>query len=194
MKWGERWRQFQLLKASAFHQMWDGSNFCSFQTPKVIDLKPSRPPWSHERGSLPDWKSSLSKWIIDSRQSKDQNDGGTIREAESSAVIKLHICTMVDPFVLSNLRSNDLTSLASTWKYLYQNSNPSLFPFCSPIFWWNLMNHHKLGPDFAWAQQPPHLHQRQLLCRMVAGSQGTSRPYSAFLRWKNSNRISTSCL
>ena len=27
------------------------------KTPKVIDLKPSRPPWSHERGSLPVWKS-----------------------------------------------------------------------------------------------------------------------------------------
>lgn len=41
-------------------------------------------------------------------RSQVQNYGGTIREAESSAVIELHICTMVDPFVLSNLRSNDL--------------------------------------------------------------------------------------
>lgn len=138
---------------------------------------------------------TLSKWIIEGSQGHHQRSW----EQCGYRAAHLHHGWSICP--LKSLRSNDLfnealLALWTTWKYLYQNSNPSLLPFCSPIFWWNLTNQHKLGPDFAWAQQPPHLHQRQLLCRMVAGSQGTSRPYSAFLRWKNilSTRVSMSCL
>lgn len=129
---------------------------------------------------------TLSKWIVDSRQSQGHHQ----RSWEQCGYRAAHLHHGWSICPLKSLRSNDLfnealLALGTTWKYLYQNSNPSLLPFCSPIFWWNLTNQHKLGPDFAWAQQPPHLHQRHLLCRMVAGSQGTSRPYSAFLRWKN---------
>ncbi len=64
-------------------------------------------------------------------RSQVQNDGGTIREAESSAVIELHICTMVDPFVLSNLSEVMifLMNLYWPWKYLV----PEFNSFTSPI-------------------------------------------------------------
>lgn len=103
MKWGDFDGED---KASAFKAMQHFTK-CGIVQPEENhedakshrSFQPSRPPWSHERGSLPVWKSKhyRNESLIAGSHKV------TIREAESSAVIELHICTMVDPFVLSNL-------------------------------------------------------------------------------------------